>query len=200
MAHLNDSGSLNWSSEEKNVKICSRHAFRMTEIVSNTRVLCPPFGSVVTIRGEAMMSMARDGDRVCVTATKKKMFHSTRAAAFGIWPPGCRVVFVLSEIFPVSVTRNSSIQRSVKRLATVHPYVHKFACGSLLLLSLRKPHNRTTVCTIKHLITRIYGGKKLLFINLLRFLYFSHKLFVSCEMQNKVNNILYMCVDYIIER
>lgn len=32
MAHLNDGGSLNWSSEEKNVKICSRHAFRTMQM------------------------------------------------------------------------------------------------------------------------------------------------------------------------
>lgn len=42
-----------------------------------------------TIRGEAMMSMARDGDRVWMQRQKKKKnssaFHF--APAFGTWPP-----------------------------------------------------------------------------------------------------------------
>lgn len=95
---------------------------------------------------------------VGATNGRKKNIRSrsifARAPAFGTWPPGCRVVFVLSEIFPVSVARNSSIQRSVKRLTTVRPYAHKFVCGCLFYYfrdTLRKPCNR--VCTIKHLIT-----------------------------------------------
>jgi len=65
--------------------------------------------------------------------------------------------------------------------------------------TLRKPYNR--VCTIKHLITRIYCDKKLLFINLLRFFLISCLCLVECKIKLVIwiqkkffKFILYICM------
>lgn len=51
-------------------------------------------------------------------------FISFAHRAFTAWPPG-RVVFVLSEILPVSMARNSSKQRPAKRLTTTaRPFIN----------------------------------------------------------------------------
>jgi len=109
---------------KKNVKICSRHAFRTTEMCQiracsvcrarssstepSRRVASRQGGSVMMVR-----QRVRGNDK-----KKYSRFISFVHRAFTAWSPD-RVVFVLSEILPVSMARNSSKQRPTKRLTTV---------------------------------------------------------------------------------
>lgn len=134
--------------------------------VSNTRVLCPPFESTGTIRGGAMMSMARDCDRVWVQWQKKKKKKNIRSRSIS------------------SVYRRLALGRPVVALFSY--YLKFFRCQWLVIRAyndrlngsrlsartfinsraglfyyfhdtLRKLYNRA--CTIKRLITRICDKK-----------------------------------------